>query len=95
MSTLFTMAQMLNRALDEILSDSTAILIGEDIGINGGVLDYGWITSKIPLRVLDTPLAENMIAGISIGMAIKGLRPILNFNFLHSFILPLNKLYMR
>ena len=89
MSTLFTMAQMLNRALDEILkSDSTAILIGEDIGINGGVFRItDGLHQKYPSRVLDTPLAENMIAGISIGMAIKGLRPIAEFQFL-AFIYP-------
>ena len=71
----------LARALDD---DETVILLGEDIGVDGGVFraTEGLLDRFGPERVLDTPLAETGIAGISIGMAAQGLRPVAEIQFM-------------
>jgi len=71
----------LARALEE---DENVILLGEDVGANGGVFRA---TDKLQARfgeqrVLDTPLAESLIAGMSVGMAAEGLRPVFEMQFL-------------
>jgi len=68
-----TMVQALNLALrQEMEQDEDVILLGEDIGVDGGVFRVtdGLISQFGEDRVLDTPLAESAIAGMSIGMAI-------------------------
>ena len=76
----------LARALDD---DETVIVLGEDIGVDGGVFraTEGLLDRFGPERVLDTPLAEIGIAGISIGMAAQGLRPVAEIQFM-GFIYP-------
>src|SRR5690625_5772785 len=69
--------------------DPKVVLIGEDIGKLGGVFrvteglqkDFG------PQRVIDAPLAESGIVGTSIGMAIRGYRPVVEIQF-DAFIFP-------
>jgi pyruvate dehydrogenase E1 component beta subunit len=71
----------LGRALNE---DESVVLFGEDVGKNGGVFrattdlqeQYG------VRRVMDTPLAEALIAGISVGMSSYGMRPVAEIQFL-------------
>lgn len=78
------MVQALNMALrQEMEKDDRVILLGEDIGINGGVFRVtdGLYDQFGARRVLDTPLAESAIAGFSIGMAIYGLRPVCEMQF--------------
>ena len=62
----------------ELEHDEDVYLLGEDIGINGGVFrTTDGLQSKFgQSRVIDTPLAESMIAGISVGMATQGLKPV-------------------
>jgi pyruvate dehydrogenase E1 component beta subunit len=69
--------------------DSTVVVLGEDIGINGGVFraTAGLQEKFGKERVQDTPLAEGMIAGMSIGLAAQGLRPIAEIQFM-GFIYP-------
>jgi len=69
--------------------DKNVIVLGEDVGINGGVFraTVGLLEKFGPDRVLDTPLAESMIAGLSIGMAAQGLKPVAEFQFM-GFIYP-------
>ncbi len=80
-----TMAEAVNRALDHALrNDPDVVLLGEDVGVNGGVFRA---TAELqarygPERVIDTPLAENMIAGLSVGMATQGLKPVAEFQFM-------------
>lgn len=79
-----TMVQALNLALDqEMERDDSVILLGEDVGIDGGVFRVtdGLIQKYGGERVLDTPLAESAIAGMSVGMAIYGLRPVGEIQF--------------
>ncbi|EKU48290.1 pyruvate dehydrogenase E1 component subunit beta [Mycobacteroides abscessus subsp. abscessus] len=76
----------LRKAMED---DPKVVLIGEDIGKLGGVFrvteglqkDFG------PQRVIDAPLAESGIVGTSIGMAIRGYRPVVEIQF-DAFIFP-------
>lgn len=80
-----TLVEAVAQALNyEMTHDENVIVLGEDVGINGGVFRAtdGLFKKFGPDRVLDTPLAESMIAGISIGMAAQGLRPVAEFQFL-------------
>ncbi len=79
-----TMVQALNLALrQEMEKDDRVIVLGEDVGRDGGVfrVTEGLIDRFGEERVLDTPLAESGIAGMSIGMAIYGLRPVCEIQF--------------
>ena len=79
-----TMVQALNLALkQEMAEDERVIVLGEDVGVDGGVFRVtdGLYASYGRQRVLDTPLAESGIAGMSIGMAIYGLRPVCEMQF--------------
>jgi 2-oxoisovalerate dehydrogenase E1 component beta subunit len=70
----------LKRAMDE---DSRVLVLGEDVGIDGGVFraTEGLFNSFGEQRVLDTPLAEASIAGVSIGLAAQGFRPVAEIQF--------------
>lgn len=79
-----TMVQALNLALrQEMAADDRVVLLGEDVGPDGGVFRVtdGLIDAFGPERVMDTPLAESAIVGMSIGMAIYGLRPVCEIQF--------------
>jgi 2-oxoisovalerate dehydrogenase E1 component beta subunit len=69
--------------LEEMRSDSRVMVLGEDVGRRGGVFlaTQGFIEEFGEARVIDTPLAEASIAGISVGLAFKGLRPIAEIQF--------------
>jgi pyruvate dehydrogenase E1 component beta subunit len=79
-----TMIQALNLALrQEMEKDDGVIILGEDVGVDGGVFRAtdGLISQFGEERVLDTPLAESAIAGMSIGMAAYGLKPVCEIQF--------------
>ncbi len=73
----------------EMAQDETVVVLGEDVGVNGGVFraTAGLQERFGKHRVLDTPLAEALIAGISIGMATQGMKPIAEIQF-SGFIYP-------
>lgn len=78
------MVQALNLALDqEMKRDDRVVLLGEDIGVNGGVfrVTEGLQQKYGEERVMDTPLAESSILGTAIGMALAGLRPVAEMQF--------------
>ncbi len=80
-----TLIEGVNMALAyELAHDEDVYLLGEDIGVNGGVFRTtdGLQTSFGESRVIDTPLAESMIAGLSVGMATQGLKPVAEMQFL-------------
>ncbi len=82
--------QSVNHALrDEMKRNDKIVLLGEDIGVNGGVFraTEGLYQEFGPNRVIDTPLAESGIIGVSIGMALYGLKPVPEIQFL-DFIYP-------
>lgn len=79
-----TMVQALNLALQqEMEKDDSVIVLGEDVGLDGGVFRVtdGLIDQFGDQRVLDTPLAESAIVGMSIGMAVYGLKPVCEIQF--------------
>ncbi|WP_428035385.1 alpha-ketoacid dehydrogenase subunit beta [Amphritea sp.] len=85
-----TMIEAINLALrSEMQRDSSVIVLGEDVGVNGGVFraTVGLKEAFGIKRVLDTPLAETMIAGLTIGMAAQGLKPVAEIQFM-GFIFP-------
>lgn len=73
----------------ELEHDPSVVILGEDVGINGGVFraTAGLQDRFGEDRVMDTPLAEGMIAGVSVGMAAQGMRPIAEIQFM-GFIYP-------
>jgi len=73
----------------ELEHDPGVVILGEDVGINGGVFraTAGLQDRFGEDRVMDTPLAEGMIAGVSVGMAAQGMRPIAEIQFM-GFIYP-------
>ncbi len=79
-----TMAQALRQALhDSLTDDPTVHVLGEDVGTLGGVfrITDGLAAKFGPERVTDTPLAEAGILGAAVGMAMYGLRPVVEMQF--------------
>ncbi len=79
-----TMVESLNLALrQEMRRDDSVVLLGQDIGRDGGVFRVtdGLFGEFGEERIVDTPLAESAIVGMSIGMAVYGLRPVCEMQF--------------
>ena len=79
-----TLVEAVNRALARAMQDDPAVIVfGEDVGRDGGVFraTEGLVERFGAERVLDTPVAEAAIAGIAIGMAAHGLRPVAEIQF--------------
>jgi pyruvate/2-oxoglutarate/acetoin dehydrogenase E1 component len=68
---------------EEMRRDESVFCLGEDIGAFGGAFKVtdGFIEEFGAGRVLDTPLAENLIVGASIGAAVEGMRPVCEMQF--------------
>ena len=82
--TELNLVQAINVALKCAMSEDDRVLVlGEDVGINGGVFraTEGLFRLFGEQRVLDTPLAEASIAGVSIGLAAQGFRPVAEIQF--------------
>jgi pyruvate dehydrogenase E1 component beta subunit len=80
-----TLVEAVNLALHRaMITDTSVVMLGEDIGKNGGVFratdglqqEFGFT------RVMDTPLAETTIAGAAVGMAVAGLKPVAEIQFM-------------
>jgi pyruvate dehydrogenase E1 component beta subunit len=79
-----SMAQALNQALrDAMRADDTVLMFGEDVGALGGVFRVtdGLTAEFGEQRCFDTPLAESGIVGTAIGMAMNGMRPVVEMQF--------------
>lgn len=74
---------------EEMQRDERVFILGEDVGLKGGVFKAtaGLYDEFGEYRVLDTPLAESAIAGVAIGAAMVGMRPIAEMQFA-DFIMP-------
>lgn len=84
------MVQAINRGLfEEMEVDDEVVVMGEDVGINGGVFRVtdGLYEKFGPGRAIDTPLAEAGIVGTAVGMAVYGLKPVAEIQFM-GFLLP-------
>ena len=79
-----TFIQAIQSAMrDEMERDESVIVMGEDVGVKGGVFGTtaGLQKQFGELRVIDTPLAESSIAGVAIGAAINGMKPVAEMQF--------------
>lgn len=84
------MVQAINLALkQEMQGDDSVVILGEDVGRDGGVfrVTEGLMDQFGQARVIDTPLAESGIVGAAIGMAVYGLKPVAEIQFM-GFIYP-------
>ena len=82
--SVMNMVQAINNAFDIKLSDdNTVVMFGEDVGVEGGVfrVTEGLQKKYGANRVFDTPLAESAIVGTGLGMAMSGLRPVVELQF--------------
>ena len=76
--------EAINLALhSEMRRDENVLVLGEDIGRNGGVFraTVGLLDAFGEGRVIDTPLAENLVAAMAIGLSTQGLRPVAEIQF--------------
>lgn len=84
------LVQAINDAMDiKLADDKNVVVYGEDVGVEGGVFR---VTEGLQLkhgkeRVFDSPLAESGIAGTALGMAIAGMRPVIEMQF-DGFVYP-------
>ena len=79
-----SMAQALNQALrDAMKADDTVLMFGEDVGALGGVfrITDGLTAEFGEDRCFDTPLAESGIVGMAVGLAMNGMRPVVEMQF--------------
>ena len=79
-----TLIEALTQAMAfELRADPDVLVLGEDVGVNGGVFraTSGLIQEFGPQRILDTPLDETTIAGLSVGLAAQGMKPIAEAQF--------------
>ena len=86
----WTLLESVNQAFaTEMGRDDNVIVLGEDVGVNGGVFraTAGLLEEFGAERVVDTPLAESVIVGMAVGMAAQGLKPIVELQFM-GFIYP-------
>ena len=86
-----TLVEAVTMALaHELEHDKSVVVLGEDVGINGGVFraTSGLAERFGEDRVIDTPLAEAMIAGLTVGMATQGMKPVAEAQFM-GFIFPM------
>jgi pyruvate dehydrogenase E1 component beta subunit len=85
-----TMVGAITMALSRAMTDDARVIVlGEDVAANGGVFraTEGLLQRFGEERVMDTPLAETVIAGMSVGLAAQGFRPVAEFQFM-GFIYP-------
>jgi pyruvate dehydrogenase E1 component beta subunit len=78
-----------NALSDAMRKDPSVIVLGEDVGPDGGVFRAtdGLFKEFGPERVLDTPLSEALFAGLALGAASQGFKPVVEFQFM-GFMLP-------
>jgi 2-oxoisovalerate dehydrogenase E1 component beta subunit len=79
-----TLVEAVNLALrHEMERDASVVVLGQDVGVDGGVFraTLGLADRFGAERVVDTPLAEALIAGMAIGMAAEGLKPVAEIQF--------------
>jgi 2-oxoisovalerate dehydrogenase E1 component beta subunit len=88
-----TLVEAINLALARALTDDPNVVVfGEDVGVNAGVFRATvGLQQRFGIdRVFDTPLSEALIAGLCVGMAAQGLRPVAEIQFM-GFLYPCSR----
>ncbi|MBU6417321.1 MAG: alpha-ketoacid dehydrogenase subunit beta, partial [Xanthomonadaceae bacterium] len=86
-----TLIEAVTQALaHEMKRDPSVVVLGEDVGVNGGVFraTQGLSEKFGEWRVFDTPLDETTIAGVTVGLAAQGMKPVAEAQF-EGFIYPM------
>jgi len=83
MASMTMLSAIRDTIVDEMARDERVVLLGEDVGVNGGVFRAtdGVLDRFGPQRVFDTPLAEAVIVGASVGLSVAGLVPVAEIQF--------------
>ncbi len=82
---LVTYIEAIRQAMDEEMDrDKNVVLLGEDVGLLGGAfkVSAGLLDKYGPDRVVDMPISESLIIGSGVGLAVQGMRPILEMQFI-------------
>ena len=90
-----TYRDALNQALrEEMQRDGNVFLMGEEVGVYQGAykVSRGLLEEFGPMRVVDTPIAELGFAGIGVGAAMAGLRPVIEFMTWNFAVLALDQI---
>lgn len=85
-----TLVEAVRQALARAMADDNkVVLFGEDVGVNGGVFRVtdGLYQRFGSARVRDTPLSELLISGLAVGLAVQGMRPVAEIQFM-GFLYP-------
>lgn len=85
MANTLNIVQAVNQALmNEMENDETVVVYGEDVGLEGGVFraTVGLQEKFGKMRAFDSPLAESAIVGTAVGMAVNGLKPVVEMQFM-------------
>ena len=80
-----TLVEAVRTAMARAMADDdTVVVLGEDVGIDGGVFRAtdGLLERFGPDRVIDLPLSESLFAGLAVGLGAQGFRPVVEFQFL-------------
>jgi 2-oxoisovalerate dehydrogenase E1 component subunit beta len=88
--TELSMVEAIRMALERAMQeDDTVLVLGEDVGVNGGVFRAtdGLQKRFGEARVFDTPLSEALLGGLAVGLGAQGFRPVVEFQFM-GFIYP-------
>ncbi len=88
-------AHAINRSLDDAMArDPSVVLMGEDIAKAGGsfAVTRGLLDKYGSDRVIDMPIAENAIAGMAVGLALGGYRPVIEIMFMDFMTLTMDAL---
>jgi pyruvate dehydrogenase E1 component beta subunit len=88
-------AHAINRALDDAMAaDRTVLLLGEDIGKAGGsfAVTRGLQEKYGADRVIDTPISENALGGMAVGLALSGFKPVIEIMFMDFMALTMDAL---
>lgn len=96
MSKVINYSDALKEALrEEMRRDPSIFIIGEDIGIDGGVFGVtrGLIDEFGPERVVDTPISEDALVGLGLGAALTGLRPVVEIMFSTFLGIPMEQIF--
>jgi pyruvate dehydrogenase E1 component beta subunit len=75
-------AALAEALLEEMEKDESIFIIGEDLTAHSGIFgQFKGIPEKYPHRIIDSPISETAIAGVGLGAALTGLRPIVDLHF--------------
>jgi len=95
LNNIITYSEAICSALDEEMAkDNSIIVMGEDVGLQGGVFgtSRGLFKKYGPERVIDTPISENSFVGCATGAAITGLRPVVEVMYIDFITLAMDQI---